>query len=68
VVRSGLGWAAHDEQQVAGVEEGGGGGVRGSGCARQREGREMGFVPSAGASWAEEERERSRHERGTRRR
>jgi hypothetical protein len=27
--------AAHGEQRVAGVEEGGGGGVRGSGCARQ---------------------------------
>jgi hypothetical protein len=46
VVRGGLGWAA----QVAGVVEGGGGGVWGSGCARQRKGREMGLVPSAGAT------------------
>jgi hypothetical protein len=29
--------AAHGEQGVAGVEEGGGGGARCSGCARQRE-------------------------------
>jgi hypothetical protein len=34
VVRGGLGWAAHGAQEVAGVEEGGGGGVWGSGCAR----------------------------------
>jgi hypothetical protein len=38
VVRGGLGWAAHGEQEVARAEEGGGGGVRGSGCARQRKG------------------------------
>jgi hypothetical protein len=43
-------WAAHGEQEVARVEEGGGGGVQGSGCARQRKGREMGLVPSAGAT------------------
>jgi hypothetical protein len=39
VVRDGLGWAAHGEQEGAGVEGGGGGGVRGSVCARQREKR-----------------------------
>jgi hypothetical protein len=39
VVRSGLEWAAHGEQEGAGVEGGGGGGVRGSVCARQREKR-----------------------------
>jgi hypothetical protein len=50
VVRGGLGWAAHSEQEVAGVEEGGDGGVRGSGCARQWKGREMGLVLSAGAT------------------
>jgi hypothetical protein len=50
VVWGGLGWAAHGEQEVAGVEKGGGGGVRGSGCARQQKGREMGLVPSAGAT------------------
>jgi hypothetical protein len=50
VVRGGLGWVAHGEQEVARVEEGGGGGVRGSGCARQRKGREMGLVPSAGGT------------------
>jgi hypothetical protein len=50
VVHRGLRWAAHGEQEVTGVEEGGGGCVRGSGCARQRKGREMGLVPSAGAS------------------
>jgi hypothetical protein len=33
--------AAHGEQRVAGVEEGGGGDVRGSGCARQGKEREM---------------------------
>jgi hypothetical protein len=33
--------AAHGEQRVAGVEEGGGGGARGSGCARQVKEREM---------------------------
>jgi hypothetical protein len=42
VVRGGLWWAAHDGQWVAGVEEGGGGGVRASGCARQGKGMEMG--------------------------
>jgi hypothetical protein len=42
VVRGGLTAAAHGEQGVIGVEEGGGGGVRGSGCARQGKGREMG--------------------------
>jgi hypothetical protein len=36
VVRRGLGWAAHGEQEGAGVEGGGGGGVRASVCARQR--------------------------------
>jgi hypothetical protein len=30
MVRGELGWAAHGEQEVAGVEEGGGGGVLGS--------------------------------------
>jgi hypothetical protein len=50
VVRGGLEWAAHGEQEVAGVEEGGGSGVRDSGCSRQRRGREMGLVPSAGAT------------------
>jgi hypothetical protein len=42
VVRGGLTTAAHDEQGVTGVEEGSGGGVRGSRCARQGKGREMG--------------------------
>jgi hypothetical protein len=37
VVRDGLGWAAHGDQEGAEVEGGGGGGVRGSVCARQRE-------------------------------
>jgi hypothetical protein len=37
VVRGGLGWAAHSEQEGAGVEGGGGGGARCSGCARQKE-------------------------------
>jgi hypothetical protein len=50
VVRGGLEWAAHGEQEVAGVEEGGSSGVRNSGCSRQRRGREMGLVPSAGAT------------------
>jgi hypothetical protein len=49
-VRGGLEWAAHGEQEVTGVEEGGGSGVRESGCPRQRRGREMGLVPSAGAT------------------
>jgi hypothetical protein len=40
VVREGLRWAAHGGQWVAGVEEGGGSGVRGSGCARQGKGME----------------------------
>jgi hypothetical protein len=39
VVRDRLGWAAHGEQEGAGVEGGDGGGVRGSVCARQREKR-----------------------------
>jgi hypothetical protein len=34
--------AAHGEQRVAGVEEGGGSGVRCSGCARQRKRRGIG--------------------------
>jgi hypothetical protein len=50
VVRGGLEWAAHGEQEVAGAEEGGGSGVRNSGCSRQWRGREMGLVPSAGAT------------------
>jgi hypothetical protein len=37
VVRGGPGWAAHGEQEGAGVEGGGGGGVRVSVCAWQRE-------------------------------
>jgi hypothetical protein len=32
---------AHGKQRVAGVEEGGGGGARGSGCTRQGKEREM---------------------------
>jgi hypothetical protein len=50
VVRGGLEWAAHGEQGVARVGEGGGRGVQGSGCSRQRRGREMGLVPHAGAT------------------
>jgi hypothetical protein len=50
VVRGGLEWAAHGEQEVVGVEEGGGNGVRDSGCSRQRRGREMGLVPSTSAT------------------
>jgi hypothetical protein len=50
VVRGGLEWAAHGEQEVAGVEEGGGSGVRNSRCSRQWRGREMGLVRSAGAT------------------
>jgi hypothetical protein len=42
VVRGGLGWAAHHEQEGAGVEGGGGGGVWCSVCARQRKTRGMG--------------------------
>jgi hypothetical protein len=42
VVPGGLGWAAHGEQEGAGVEGGGGGGVRGSGCAWQRKTSGMG--------------------------
>jgi hypothetical protein len=50
---SGAGWTrvgCPRRKEVAGVEEGGGGGVRGSWCARQRKGREMGLVPSVGAT------------------
>jgi hypothetical protein len=50
MVRAGLGLAAHGEQEVAGVQESGGGGVWGSGCARQQKGKGMGLVPSAGAT------------------
>jgi hypothetical protein len=50
VVRGGLGWAAHGAKEVAEVEEGGGGGVWGSRCTRQRKGRERGLVLSAGAT------------------
>jgi hypothetical protein len=41
--------AAHGEQRVAGVEEGGGGGVRCSGCARQRKTRGMRRAGTKGA-------------------
>jgi hypothetical protein len=49
VVRGGLEWAVHGKQEVTGVGEGGGG-VQGSRCSRQWRGREMGLVPSAGAT------------------
>jgi hypothetical protein len=43
VVRGVQGWAAHGEQEGAGVEEGGGGGVRVPVCARQRENERNGM-------------------------
>jgi hypothetical protein len=49
VVWGELGWAAHSEQEGAGVEGGGGGGVRCSVCARQREMRGMRRAGTKGA-------------------
>jgi hypothetical protein len=56
VVQGGLEWATHGEQEVAGVGEGGSRGVQGSGCSRQRRGREMGLVPHAGATGQKKKR------------
>jgi hypothetical protein len=49
VVRGRLGWAAHGEQEGAGVKGGGGGGVRCSVCARQRKMRGMRRAGTKGA-------------------
>jgi hypothetical protein len=68
VVRGGLRWAAHDGQWVAGVEEGGGGGVRGSGCAQQGKRGGNGLSVVCWCCRAEEVGKKSRHEHGTRRR
>jgi hypothetical protein len=68
VVPEGLRSAAHDGQWVAGVEEGGGGGVRGSGCARQGKRGGNGLSVVCWCCWVEEGGKKSRHECGTWRR